>query len=75
MEIEFSNGEVRSFNLKPYLIFPIYEKLSDEAVCAKASVENGIVVWDEETDFDPDRLYLESDPLVALNASNMNNMN
>ncbi len=63
LEVWFANGEVKLFNLKPYLAYPVYEKLEDEIYCAKATVQNGIVVWDEETDMDPDRLYLESEPL------------
>ena len=58
----FVKGEEKTFDLTPYLVYPVYEKLQDEAYCAKAKVQNGIVVWDEETDIDPDRLYLESKP-------------
>lgn len=32
----------------------------------KATVQNSIVVWDEETDPGPDRLYLESEPLAVI---------
>lgn len=66
----FANGEVKRFDLKPYLPYPIYEKLRDEAYGSRARVQNGVVVWDEETDIDPDRLYLEGKPLVAVNVEN-----
>lgn len=66
LKVEFFNGEMRLFNLEPYLIYPVYEKLADEAFSAKATVENGLVVWDKETDMDPDRLYLESEPLLSM---------
>lgn len=58
--VSFTNGENRLFDLVPYLQYPVYENLQDEAYCRKVSVQNGIVVWDNETDIDPDRLYLES---------------
>jgi hypothetical protein len=61
--VVFASGEEKIFDLKPYLEYPVYEKLKQEAYCAKAKVQNGIVVWDDETDLDPDRLYLESEPL------------
>lgn len=64
LEIRFADGEQKLFDLKLYLAYPVYEKLKDESYCAKATVQNGVVVWDEETDFDPDRLYLEGKPLA-----------
>ena len=60
LEVVFSNNELRHFDLQPYLIYPVYSKLKDEAYCNKVKVKDGIVVWDEEVDMDPDRLYLES---------------
>ena len=58
--VTFANGEVKKFNLLPYLDYPIYEDLKNESYCRKARVQNGTVVWDEYIDDDPDRLYLES---------------
>jgi hypothetical protein len=60
LHVVFVNGEEKIFDSKPYLAYPVYEKLQDEAYCAKAKVQNGVVLWDNETDMDPDRLYLES---------------
>lgn len=61
--LTFTNEEVKEFDFSPYLDFPVYKVLRDEAYCEKAKVFNGTVVWDENTDFDPDTLYLESRPL------------
>ena len=58
--VTFTNGEVKKFDLHPYLNYPIYEDLKNETYCRKAKVCNGTIVWDEEIDMDPDRLYLES---------------
>ena len=63
--VSFTNGENRLFDLVPYLQYPVYENLQDETYCKKASVQDGIVVWDNETDIDPDRLYLESKPVAV----------
>lgn len=57
--------EQKLFDVKPYLVYPVYERLEDELYCARATVQNGIAVWDEETDTDPNRLYLESVPASA----------
>jgi hypothetical protein len=58
--VTFTNGEVKKFDLQPYLDYPVYEDLKNEAYCSKAKVCNGTIVWDDEIDLDPDRLYLES---------------
>ena len=58
--VTFTNGEVKIFDLQPYLDYPVYKELKNESYCSKATVENGTVVWNDEIDIDPDRLYLES---------------
>lgn len=61
--LTFTNKEVKEFDFGGYLNYPVYRPLRDEAFCNKARVFNGTVVWDENIDFDPDRLYLESKPV------------
>ena len=63
--ITFANKEVREFDLAPFLKYPVYEKLQDESFCKAAFVKFGTVMWDDEIDFDPDRLYLEGKKLVS----------
>jgi len=65
--VSFTNGETKLFDLTPYFQYPVYANLLDESYCNKASVQNGIVVWDDETDIDPDRLYLESKSIEGGN--------
>lgn len=62
--ITFTNNEIKVFDFSRYLTYPIYTILNDETYCKKAKVFNGTVIWDENTDFDPDTLYIESLPLV-----------
>ncbi len=62
--VTFKNNEVREFDMQPYLHLPVYQHLQDEVLCSQVNVVNGIAIWDEETDFDPDRLYLESKRLL-----------
>jgi hypothetical protein len=57
--VTFINDEIKEFNLAKYLSYPVFEKLNDESFCSKAKALYGTVVWDDETDFDPDTLYLE----------------
>lgn len=62
--LTFTNGELKEFDVSPYLQYPVYEVLNDRSYCRKAKVLNGTVVWDALTDFDPDRLYLKSKRLL-----------
>lgn len=62
--LTFTNYEIKVFDFSRYLSYPIYTILNDEAYCKKAKVFNGTVIWDENTDFDPDTLYIESIPQV-----------
>jgi hypothetical protein len=62
--LEFANGEVKQFDLSNYLTYPVYEKLKEPAFCSLAKTFMGTVVWDDEIDFDPDTLYLESEPVL-----------
>lgn len=65
--ITFSNGKVKEFDLLPYLHYPVYQPLRNELLCSKAAVQYGTVVWNEEIDIDPDRLFLESRELSNQN--------
>lgn len=59
--IKFDNGEEKVFDIKPFLNYPVYEELKDDLLFKDAKVRYGTVVWNEEIDVDPDRLYLESE--------------
>jgi hypothetical protein len=65
LDITFLNGEVREFDMTPYLKYPMFENLRDEFYCQKVSVKYGTVVWGDDIDFDPDTLYLEGKKLVS----------
>ena len=64
--LTFENDEVKEFDFSAYLEYPVYCPLIDESFSATAGVYNGTVVWSDDIDFDPDRLYLESRTLTAV---------
>ena len=55
---EFESGEVRHFDMRPYLKFPAYAALKEPGLFMRAHVRYGTVVWNEEIDLSPDTLYL-----------------
>jgi hypothetical protein len=59
LEITFTNGEIKLFDITPYLDYPVFKVLRDDSFFKKAHVVLGTVAWSETVDFDPDTLYLE----------------
>jgi len=56
----FTNGEVRRFDVKPYLNKGIFQELKDKGVFNSVRPLLGSVQWQNGQDFCPDTLYLES---------------
>lgn len=61
IEAEFETGEVRRFDMRPYLEYPAYAALSDPGQFRAARVENGVVVWGGDIDLSSDTLYLRGE--------------
>jgi len=55
--LKFETGENKIFDFKPKLDMPVFRKLKNEKMFNMARVEYGTVVWDENTDIAPERLY------------------
>jgi len=58
--LEFETGEKKIFDFKPKLDMPVFRKLKNEKLFNMARVEYGTVVWDDNTDIAPERLYSDS---------------
>ena len=63
LNLVFSNGEQRRFNMRPYLHFPVYRPLENTGFFRLAKIDYGTVVWPGEIDIAPETLYDESIPL------------
>ena len=66
LELEFDNGEYKLFDVKPYIGKGIFRELQNQNNFKSVKVVNGSIRWNNEADFCPDTLYIES---VALNQS------
>jgi hypothetical protein len=58
--ITFENGELRQFDMKPYLDFGIFQELKDIRLFKTVKTSFDSIEWDNEADFDPEVLYLKS---------------
>jgi hypothetical protein len=54
LTIIFSNSEVKTFDVKPYLDFGIFTELKDLNLFKTAHVSMGTVCWSGDQDFCPD---------------------
>ncbi len=64
LNLVFSNGEVRVFDVKPYLELGIFRELKDRSLFNSVKPFLGSIQWQNGQDFCPDTLYLESVPIA-----------
>lgn len=60
----FTNGEVRRFDVKPYLDKGIFQELKDLSLFNSVKPFLGSVQWQNGQDFCPDTLYEDSEPVT-----------
>jgi hypothetical protein len=68
--IQFENGELRRFDMSPYMDQKPWIKLKDSPLFYRAKVEYGTVVWPGEIDIDPETLYELSELLEPASTYN-----
>jgi hypothetical protein len=59
LEIVFNNGEMKTFDLKPYLNLGLFSELKDPIVFKTVQPSFGTITWSNGLDICPDTLYLE----------------
>lgn len=62
LRLTFENGQVRLFDMKPYLSIGVFKALKHPADFESAKVVYGSVQWKGGQDLCPDTLYEESVP-------------
>lgn len=64
LTLTFTNGEIRYFDVKPYLDRGIFQELKDLHVFNSVQPILGSIQWSGGQDLCPDTLYEESVPLL-----------
>jgi hypothetical protein len=62
LRLTFANGEVRVFDMTPYLDTGIFRQLRDRSVFNSVRPFLGSIQWSNEADLCPDMLYEQSVP-------------
>ena len=60
LNLIFDNNERKMFDVKPYLEYGVFKELKDLSLFYSVKPFLGTVQWQNEQDFCPDTLYLES---------------
>jgi Protein of unknown function (DUF2442) len=60
LKLKFTDNSIREFDMKPYLTYPAFEDLKEDALFKKASIFLGTVKWNDEIDMSPDTLFMDS---------------
>ena len=60
--LTFENGEVRLFDMSPYLEKGVFRELKDLSLFKSARVSFDTVEWENEVDIDTETLYEDSVP-------------
>jgi hypothetical protein len=62
LTIEFANGEVRLFDMRPYLDKGVFQELKDLSYFKAVRPVLGTIQWPHEQDLCPDTLYEDGIP-------------
>ena len=65
LELTFSNGQVKFFDMKPYLEVGVFRELKDNSLFNSVHPFLGSIQWKNGQDLCPDTLYLDSTPAVV----------
>jgi hypothetical protein len=57
LDLTFGNGEVKRFDMKPYLDMGLFTNLKDEKEFNKVKVVFDTIEWENKLDIDPEILY------------------
>lgn len=69
LDLRFDNGEQRRMDVRPYLDYPVFERLRDPGFFALVQADHGTESWPGGIDLDPDSVYLESVPVQQTAAA------
>ena len=65
LRLTFTNGEVRVFDMRPYLGIGVFRELRDPTLFRTVRPFLGSIAWKNEQDLCPDTLYEEGQPTAV----------
>ena len=68
--VTFQNKEMKIFDVKPLLHFPIYKPLENKGLFSIAKADGSCIYWNDEIDLCPDTVY--ENGIKVSNSENIN---
>ena len=68
LDLKFSDGKRKRFDVKPYLDYEVFKPLKDLSYFRRIKIALGTVQWMDEQDISPDTLYLEGKEIIKNKA-------
>jgi hypothetical protein len=65
LKVQFTNNELKEFDVAPYLNKGVFSELKDEQYFKQVRVAFGSIEWPNEQDFSKDTVYLLGRPLES----------
>lgn len=62
--LEYSSGETRKLDMKPYLDFGVFAELKDIEIFNSVKISFDAIEWSNEVDLDPSFLLSKSELIV-----------
>jgi len=63
LDLQFNDGIVKRFDVKPYLDYEVFRELRDLNYFKQVNLAFGTVQWPNEQDISPETLYIEGLPI------------
>jgi hypothetical protein len=57
LRVSFANGEVKKFDMKPYLNIGIFKELHQKEMFESVRISFDTIAWANDADIDPETLY------------------
>jgi len=74
LDLKFSDGKRKCFDVKPYLNYEVFKPLKDLKYFKRVKIAFGTVQWTDEQDISSETLYLESKE-IRNNETILNRLN
>ena len=62
IRVSFANGEVKKFDMKPYLNIGIFKELVQKELFETVRISFDTIAWANDADIDPETLYQGGEP-------------
>ena len=62
LDLSFSDGSVKRFDMKPYLKYEVFKELNDLTYFKQVKLAFGTVQWPHDQDLAPETLFVEGEP-------------